>query len=91
MPPKQKEVKFEPITDVNQAMVYQQIVNPILHSRCVQCHNAGKSKAGLRLDTPEMIKKGYEDGPVFVAGKSTTSELVKGMPVARRRRPPYAA
>ncbi|AKD57375.1 c-type cytochrome domain-containing protein [Spirosoma radiotolerans] len=75
--PKQKEMTFQPITDVNQAMVYQQIVNPILHSRCVQCHNAGKAKAGLRLDTPEMIKKGYEDGPVFVAGKSKTSELVK--------------
>ena len=75
--PKQKEVKFEPITDVNQAMVYQQIVNPILHSRCVQCHNAEKSKAGLRLDTPEMIKKGSEDGPVFVSGKSKSSDLIK--------------
>lgn len=77
MQPKQKEIKFQPITDVNQAMVFQQIVNPILHSRCVQCHNAGKSKAGLRLDTPEMIKKGYEDGPVLVAGKGTASALVK--------------
>ncbi|MFD2936081.1 c-type cytochrome domain-containing protein [Spirosoma flavum] len=77
VPPTQKEIKFEPITDLNQAMVYQQIVNPILHSRCVQCHNAGKSKAGLRLDTPDMIKKGSEDGPVFVAGKGTSSELIK--------------
>ena len=77
VPPKQKEFKFEPITDVNQAMVYQQIVNPILQTRCVQCHNANKSKADLRLDTPEMIKKGSEDGPVFVAGKSLESELAK--------------
>lgn len=77
LPAKQPELKFEPITDVNQAMVYQQIINPILQTRCVQCHNADKSKAGLRLDTPDMIKKGYEDGPVFVAGKSTSSELVK--------------
>jgi mono/diheme cytochrome c family protein/uncharacterized membrane protein len=75
--PKQKEFKAEPITDVNQAMVYKQIINPILQTRCVQCHNADKSKAGLRLDSPEMIKKGYEDGPVFVAGKSSTSEMVK--------------
>lgn len=77
VPPRQKELKFEPITDVNQAMVYQQIVNPILQTRCVQCHNAEKSKADLRLDTPDMIKKGSEDGPVFVAGKSMNSELVK--------------
>lgn len=77
VPPKLPELKVEPITDVNQAMVYQQIVNPILHSRCVQCHNANKSKAGLRLDSPEMIKKGSEDGPVFVAGKGTASDLIK--------------
>ncbi|UFH54552.1 c-type cytochrome domain-containing protein [Spirosoma sp. KNUC1025] len=75
--PKQPELKFEPITDVNQAKVYQQIVNPILQTRCVQCHNADKSKAKLRLDSPDQIKKGYEDGPVLVAGNSKTSELVK--------------
>jgi uncharacterized membrane protein/mono/diheme cytochrome c family protein len=77
LPPKQLALKFEPITDVNQAKVYQQIINPILQTRCVQCHNADKSKAKLRLDTPEMIQKGYEDGPVLVAGKGSTSELVK--------------
>ncbi|GAB2605238.1 c-type cytochrome domain-containing protein [Spirosoma areae] len=77
LPPKLPALKVEPITDVNKAMVYQQIVNPILHSRCIQCHNADKSKAGLRLDTPDMIKKGSEDGPVFVAGRGTGSELVK--------------
>ena len=77
LPDKLPELKVEPITDVNQAMVYQQIVNPILHSRCVQCHNANKSKAGLRLDTPDMVKKGSEDGPVLVGGKGLQSDLVK--------------
>lgn len=77
IPPREQKMTFKPITDVNQAMVYEQIVNPILQTRCVQCHNAQKSKAGLRLDTPEQIKKGYEDGPVFVAGKSIDSELIK--------------
>ncbi|WP_420149893.1 c-type cytochrome domain-containing protein [Spirosoma sp.] len=75
--PKQPEIKFEPITDVNQAQVYQQIVNPILQTRCVQCHNADKSKAGLRLDMPDKIKKGSEDGPVLVAGNSKNSDLIK--------------
>ncbi len=77
VPPKAPVFKAEPITDVNQAMVYQQIVNPILQTRCVQCHNAQKSKGGLRMDTPDMLKKGYEDGPVFVAGKSTASKLIE--------------
>jgi len=43
MPPRAQEVAIKPITDVNQAMVYEQIVNPILQTRCVQCHNAEKS------------------------------------------------
>lgn len=77
IPPKQQTIKFEPITDVNQAMVYQQIVNPILQTRCVQCHNADKSKAGLRLDSPDKIKKGSEEGPVLVSGNSKNSDLVK--------------
>ena len=77
LPPKAVALKVEPITDVNQALVYQQIVNPILHSRCIQCHNADKSKGGLRMDSPAMIAKGSEDGPIFVAGNSKTSELIK--------------
>ncbi len=58
-------------------MVYEQIVNPILQTRCVQCHNAEKSKGDLRMDTPEKLKKGGEDGPVFVAGKGADSEMIK--------------
>ena len=77
MPPRAQEVAVKPITDVNQAMVYEQIVNPILQTRCVQCHNAEKSKGGLRYDTAEMLRKGGEDGPVFVAGKGLESSMVK--------------
>jgi hypothetical protein len=75
--PRSTEIAFKPITDVNQAMVFEQIVNPILHSRCVQCHNAKKAQGGLRYDTAEMLKKGGEDGPVFVAGKGLESSMVK--------------
>lgn len=76
-PRKENEVKIEPIKDINQAMVYNQIVNPILQARCVQCHNAEKSKGDLRMDTPDMLKKGGEDGPIFVMGKGAESEMVK--------------
>ncbi len=77
MAPRAQEFVSKPITDVNQAMVYEQIVNPILQTRCVQCHNAKKSKGGLRYDTAEMLRKGGEDGPVFVAGKGLESAMVK--------------
>ncbi len=77
MAPRAQTVAIKPITDINQAMVYEQIVNPILQTRCVQCHNADKAKGGLRYDTAEMLRKGGEDGPVFVAGKGLESEMVK--------------
>ncbi|MEZ0543060.1 c-type cytochrome domain-containing protein [Fibrella arboris] len=70
-------VKAKPITDVNQAMVYDQIVNPILQTRCVQCHNAEKSKGDLRMDTPEKLTKGGENGPIFIVGKGADSEMIK--------------
>lgn len=69
--------EIKPIADVNNALVYQDIVNPILKSRCVQCHNAKKSKGDLRMDEIELLKKGGENGPVFIAGKSEESELIK--------------
>ena len=77
IPPREQEVAIKPIADVNQALVYDQIVNPILKARCVQCHNAEKSKGDLRMDTPTYLKKGGEDGPIFVAGKGSESDMIK--------------
>ncbi|MFC5412986.1 c-type cytochrome domain-containing protein [Larkinella bovis] len=78
IPPREESVEdIQPIADVNQAMVYQQIVHPILKTRCVQCHNPEKSKGDLRLDTPAMIQKGSEDGPIIVAGKADQSKMIK--------------
>lgn len=69
--------EIKPIADVNNAMVFQDVVNPILKARCVQCHNANKSKGDLRMDQIELLKKGGENGPIFVAGKGEESELIK--------------
>jgi hypothetical protein len=77
LPPAESVTPIKPITDVNQAMVYEQIISPILQSRCVQCHNADKSKGGLRLDNPEQITKGDKEGPVLIAGSGARSTLIK--------------
>jgi mono/diheme cytochrome c family protein len=66
-----------PIADVNNAMVFQDVVNPIIKARCVQCHNANKSKGDLRMDQVDLLKKGGENGPIFVVGKGEESEMVK--------------
>ena len=79
MAPKAKKgaEEIKPIADINNAMVFQEVVNPILKARCVQCHNANKSKGDLRMDDIELLKKGGENGPVFVAGKGEESEMIK--------------
>ena len=77
MAPQEELTKIEPIKDINQAMVYQQVVQPILKQSCVQCHNSGKMKGELRMDQIALIKKGGENGPIFVAGNSAESEMLK--------------
>jgi mono/diheme cytochrome c family protein len=82
MPPREEtadvaESAIKPIADINQAVVYADLVQPILTSRCSQCHNGSKKKGGLRVDGYEHLLKGGEGGAAFVAGKSTESDLVR--------------
>lgn len=69
--------EIKPIADVNNAMVFQDVVNPIIKARCIQCHNANKSKGDLRMDQVDLLKKGGENGPIFIAGKGEESEMIK--------------
>lgn len=68
--------EIKPLADVNQAIVFADIVQPILNSRCVQCHGAKKSKGDLRLNNLDQLLKGGENGKVVIAGKGRESELV---------------
>jgi len=65
----------KPIKNINEAVVYLDLVEPILYNKCQKCHSSSKKKGDLRLDIPELILKGGEHGPVIVAGKASTSEL----------------
>lgn len=73
LPPKKE--KRAPITDINQAMVFDDLIHPMLEDRCVSCHRAGKKKGELRMDTAEELLKGGDEGPVFVAGEAEESNL----------------
>ena len=78
MEPRQEQItEIKPIANIPEAVVYRDIVQPILSVHCTNCHNATKKKGDLRMDNFEHLTKGGENGPVFVAGKSTDSELLK--------------
>lgn len=67
------------ITDLNQAQVFADVVQPILQQNCASCHGPDKRKGDLRLDTIAGIQKGGEGGAALVAGKSANSEMIQRM------------
>ena len=73
----QAEEKRKPIPNVQQAMAYQDVIKPILTSKCYKCHGPNKQKGKLRLDMPDFILKGGKGGKAIIAGNTDESELIK--------------
>jgi uncharacterized membrane protein/mono/diheme cytochrome c family protein len=75
----EEEVKFvkRDIPDIEKAVVYRDLVEPVLQEKCVKCHNPRKSKGKLRLDGYEMLVKGGKSGSTLVNGEPLQSELYK--------------
>ena len=76
LPPKaSKEVKK--ITNLDEAVVYADIIHPILESRCVSCHNDDKKKGELMMHTVQALAAGGENGPIFVVGNADESHMIQ--------------
>ncbi len=65
------------INDLNEALVFRDIVQPILQHKCADCHNSNKMKGELSLQSFTQIMKGGKHGEVVVSGKPGESELIK--------------
>lgn len=76
LPPKKTE-QSRTITNLEEAIVFDDFIKPITDSKCESCHNAEKTKGDLRLDTKEGFIKGGENGPSLVPGQPAHSELFK--------------
>ncbi len=63
------------IPDVQQAMVYNDIIQPMLQQKCYSCHGASKQRGKLRLDSGDGILSGGEEGIAVVPGKVDESIL----------------
>jgi uncharacterized membrane protein len=69
--------KIQPIANVQEAMAYEDVIQPILATKCYGCHSSRKQKGGLRLDDKHFILKGGKNGVVVVPGDASSSELVQ--------------
>lgn len=61
------------ISNMDSAMVFQDLVQPIFKQKCVSCHNESKIKGELLMTTIEGFKEGGKTGAFFVAGNPEKS------------------
>ncbi|EPR67351.1 hypothetical protein ADICYQ_3624 [Cyclobacterium qasimii M12-11B] len=65
------------IENLDEAVVYVDIIHPIMEQRCNSCHNASKKKGDLQMHTKEALLKGGENGAILEPGSAAESELIK--------------
>lgn len=58
-------------------LVYEHIVVPILEQKCYSCHGPKKKKGRLRMDTYEAMLEGGDEGPCLVPGDKLKSMMVE--------------
>ncbi len=61
------------------AVLYSDVIAPILNNNCVSCHNIKKAKGELLLNTPEGIMDSGKNSPVVIANHSDKSDLFARM------------
>jgi len=66
----------EPVTSTNRRLFESQI-QPLLKSRCGECHNQNSSKGELDLTTSGGLQAGGESGSLLVPGKPSESLLIE--------------
>lgn len=47
------------------ALVYRDMVNPVLEAKCMNCHNENKAKGELAMTTEELLIKGGKNGRIW--------------------------
>lgn len=75
---------FEPLRssqqktlDVATAVVYPDLVYPILEAKCLNCHSSSKAKGGLVLADTASLLEGGESGPALVKGSVAESLIIE--------------
>lgn len=65
------------ISNLDSALVFEQVVLPVLETKCGNCHNAAKHKGGLVVLTKEGLLKGGKNGPAILPQNPAASALLK--------------
>jgi predicted CXXCH cytochrome family protein len=77
------EEQFEPLSldgeAWEEALFFEEVVQPIMNQNCRSCHNEKNSKGDLILTTKESLLKGGKNGEVIFRKNPLESQLIKRM------------
>jgi uncharacterized membrane protein len=79
------------IVDVQEAVVFADVIQPVFIDKCGSCHSSVKQKGGLRLDAADWVIKGGKNGSVYIDGDAAGSELYQRIvldPLEKKHMPP---
>lgn len=79
----------EPVP-LEEALVFDHVIQPVFQQKCVSCHNDQKLKGSLKLTDTLSILKGGKSGKLFVAGKPNLSLLLERihLPLSEKKHMP---
>lgn len=72
-----KPVPRPPVTNLDSADIFLDVVQPMVRVKCQSCHNPDKIKGGLLLGNYDEMLSGGESGPSIVPGDPEKSELYR--------------
>jgi uncharacterized membrane protein len=80
------------VVPVEQAIVFEDVIKPILEKKCASCHNTDKMKGELILADSLSLVKGGKSGKLFVPGNPEISLLLQRvhLPLEEKKHMPPA-
>jgi uncharacterized membrane protein len=78
---------------LEEALVFEDVVRPVLEKKCFSCHGGSVSKGGLSMQTMAGLMKGGKTGVLFVPGSPEISLLIQRihLPMEEKKHMPPAA
>jgi uncharacterized membrane protein len=68
---------IKPVLNVQEALIYDDVVKPILQTRCYSCHDQNKQKGKLRMDDIALLLKGGKNGKIIDINNVDSSEMLQ--------------
>ncbi len=79
-----------PMVALEEALVFDHVIKPVLENKCIGCHNSDKIKGELILTDSISIRKGGKTGKLFATDKPEQSLFLKRihLPIENKKHMP---